>query len=208
MKALRVVLVILGIYALLHVATQSFRHAFEVLVEPRTSILTMLDPAKEQITSTESLAELIKQYEAAKKKATEWKVGKTDEEIRQAEFSQEGPTYTVRLYRETIERWETRQRKLYEVHFYWWCGIACLVLGIVCWRRINPWLGTAIFIVAFAEMIYWTTPEFRIWSDNEEFTRLVSWKLLYSGVTLLILVIMWIQLLVPLLTTSSVSKTV
>jgi len=202
MKTLRVVLVILGIYALLHVTTQSLRHLFVVFVEPRTSVLTELESVKLQIAETESLDQLVKQYEAANLKVNQWNEGKTEEEIRKNEYRNEEPHHSAELYREAIERWEFRQRKLYELHFFWWSGIACLVAGIGCWRRLNPWLGTALLIVAFGEMIYWTTPEIRIWSDNDEFVRLVAWKLVYSIATLAILLAMWIKVVIPLLATN------
>lgn len=197
MNALRVVLVILGVYALLHVTTQTLRHVFVALVEPRPSVLTTLDSTKKEIVSTDNLEDLIQHYKDAKNKVDQWKASKTAEEIRQAEYDSEKPPYSVRLYREAIEHWETRQHKLYQLHFYWWCGAACLIAGFGCWYRANPWLGTAFFMVAFGEMIYWTTPEFRMWSDNDEFIRLVLWKLLYSTITLTILLTVWVRLLIP-----------
>ena len=207
MKTLRVVLVIFGIYALLHVTTQSLRHAYVAMIEPRTSVLTKFDSVKEQIASSENVDQLLKEYESAKAKVDEWKVGKTNQEIHQAEYSDDGPPYTARMLREAIERWEARERKLFELHFFWWSGVACLIAGIGCWRRIHPWLGAALFIVAFGEMIYWTTPEFRRWSDNDEFTRLVLWKLFYSTATLAMLLGMWIKLLIPLLAANSAQPT-
>src|SRR5262249_42877731 len=153
--------------------------------------------------ATDSLDKLVDEYKSAREKVEEWKKGKSRQEIDEAENiyrrSEEEPHKTARLYHDAIERWENNQRQLRQLHFFWWCGLACLVAGIFCWHRVHPWLGTAFFIIAFGEMIYWTSPEFRVWSDSGEFSRLVSWKLIYSIVALTLLLAMWIKLGIPIL---------
>jgi hypothetical protein len=199
MRTLRVILVLLGSYALLHVTIQSFRHVFVILVEPRQSVLAKYEPTRGRITAVDSLDQLVKQYEVAHAAVEQWKQDKTPQEIQQAEYGSEEPHMSARLYREAIETWENHQRQLRQLHFYWWCGLACLLAGIGCWHRIHHWLGVAFFVTAFGEMIYWTSPEFRVWSDAGEFSRLVLWKLLYSTATLALLLAMWTRVTIPLL---------
>ncbi|MCI0360966.1 MAG: hypothetical protein L0211_21005, partial [Planctomycetaceae bacterium] len=66
MKALPIVLVVLGTYALLHVAVQSFRHVFVLLVEPRTSALDKYEPVEQHIVAAKNLDELAARYDDAR----------------------------------------------------------------------------------------------------------------------------------------------
>lgn len=198
MKALKIVLLIFGLYALVHAASQTLRHAFVAFVEPESSVAAELDPAKATISETTSQDELVAKYKQAQAKVVEWNEGKSQMEIRQAQYGEEEPHLSARLLREAIEAREREARQLREVHFYWWCGAACLVVGIGCWRGLDRWLGVGLLIVAFVEMLYWTSPELRLWSAGGEFRRLVQWKLVYSAGTLAMLVGLWVSLWMPM----------
>lgn len=193
MKAVRIVLVILGIYALLHVTAQSFRHAYILNVEARTSALAEFEPVKEQLAEAKDLDELVAFARASHAKLKEWEAGKSSEELRQADHSEE-PYHSFALARDAIETWEDHLNQLRELHFFWWCGAVCLLAGLVVWQRSKSWLAIAFFTIAIGEMIYWTSPAIRIWDYGEEFNRLIFWKLIYSAATLTILLAMWIKL--------------
>jgi hypothetical protein len=209
MQALRVVLVVLGIYALVHVTVQSFRHVFVLLVEPRSSVLDPYDPDRQNLAAAKTLAELVAQYDVAHKSVQKWEAGKTPQELQPANRWEE-PYKSRDTARQAIEVWEGHQTQIRQLHFFWWAGLLCLIAGVGCYRRWHPWLGAAFFIVAFGEMIYWTSPAFRGWSDGDEFHRLVLWKLLYSTATLALLLAMWTRIGIPLLRdeAATVSKAV
>lgn len=198
MKPLRVVLVILGIYALIHVATQSLRHAFVAFVEPK-SVMHGLETGREEIIATGSLEALVQGYRDANEKIKEFERGKSAEELRELRFREDGPYHERELHEQAIRNWEERRLKLSQLHFYWWSGVGFFVAAIVCWRRASPWLAIGLFMVAFGEMIYWTMPELRFWSDGSEFFRLVVWKLAYSLAAILLLLIAWWMVIIPLL---------
>lgn len=198
MKALKVVLLIFGLYALLHAATQSLRHAFVAFLDPQSSIIAKLDPVKAEISETTSQEQLVTNYQQAQAKVAAWNEGKAAEEIRQATYGDQEPHHSAELLREAIEAREQQARQLREVHFYWWTGMGCLVLAIGCWYRVDRWLGVGLLMVAFTEMLYWTSPEFRLWSAGDEFSRLVSWKLIYSVGTLAVLLGLWVGLWIPM----------
>ena len=198
MKALPIVLVVLGTYALLHVTIQSFRHLFVLLVEPRTSVLDKYDPVDQNIVAAKNLNELAALYDEARDKVKAWEKAKTAAEL-QAANRWEEPYRSEERLKSAIESWESQHRQIRELNFFWWGGLACLIAGVGAYRRMHPWLGVAFFITAFGEMIYWTSPAFRGWSDGDEFDRLVLWKLLYSTATLALLLVMWWQIGIPLL---------
>ena len=187
MKALTVVLTVLGIYALAQVTIQSFRHAYILWVEPRGSVL--YEQVGQDVLSAKTLDELFQRYKDATRKVEEWERGKSDEELQRADRSRE-PYQTQQVLRAGIEAWEGQRRQLSALHFYWWCGLVTVVVGAACYRRSNRWIGAALLIAGLAEMVWWTSPTFRILSAEAEFGRLLWWKLIYSIATFVGLILL------------------
>jgi len=192
MKALPVILVALGIYALFHVTVQSIRHAFILWVDPRGSALAKYEQTEQEIVAAKSLEELVAHYEAARAKVKQWEQGKSDREKHEAAlYSSQEPYKSQEKLRKAIETWESQHREIYQLHFYWWCGFVILSAGLASCVWVNRWLGLAWLIVAFAEMIWWTSPSFNVLSSQEEFDRLVLWNFIYSAGTLALLLTFW-----------------
>jgi hypothetical protein len=51
------------------------------------------------------------------------------------------------------------------------------------------WAALALQILAFAEMIYWTSPS--LLGARAEFTRLLNYKLAFTGLSLALLLLSW-----------------
>ena len=186
---------IAGTYALLHVTIQSFRHVFVLVVEPRTSVLDKFDSAARQVDEAESLEVLLARYDEARERVKTWEQGKTPAEIEASRWDE--PYSSADQLRQAVATWEEHHRQILELNFYWWTGLACFVAGQVAYRRWHPLLGFAFFVIAFAELIYWTSPALRVWSSGEEFQRLVLWKLLYSLATLGLVLAAWSWTIIP-----------
>jgi hypothetical protein len=192
---LHVVLVVAGTYGLLHVTVQSLRHVFVLLVEPRTSALDKYEPTVLEVDQAQNLDELVARYDEALARVKAWEQGKTATEIRDRQWDE--PYATAERLKEAVETWEEHHRQILELNFYWWGGLACFVAAQLAYRRWHPLLGLAFFLIAFAEMIYWTSPALRGWSSGEEFERLILWKLLYSLATLGLVLAAWSWTIIP-----------
>jgi hypothetical protein len=64
-------------------------------------------------------------------------------------------------------------------------GVALALCGIVVYAKGKQWAGTILLIIAFSEIIYWTTPTF-LGGGIQEFNRLVTYKLALSILSILL----------------------
>jgi len=67
---------------------------------------------------------------------------------------------------------------------YWAFGLIAAILGLVVYRKASRWLGLALLITGFAEMIYWCSPA-RFSQTTAETQRLLGNKLVLSLTTML-----------------------
>lgn len=182
MRALQKTLFIISLIILL---TQTVRHLYVRWVEPTRSALDKYEsPVKDDIKKANSLDELVKQYEEARKKTPE------------PEFQFVDPTNNSRKISDTehhlwsaIKEWEGRTREIFELRFFWSCGLLLLVLGLMCYKQKYPWLGLAIITAGIAEMIWWTCPSFRWNEASREFDKLLTNKIVFSVMSIVLLLI-------------------
>jgi hypothetical protein len=119
----------------------------------------------------------------------------TDERLPSYEREQLEPYKTEAQIRGAIEEWETHHRRLVALHFFWWVGFATMMIAAVAYLRWSRWLGISLFVLGFLEMFYTTCPSLASFGFPLEFERLLVLKLLYSAITLgLVLVGWWIAL--------------
>ena len=184
-------LVTTGMLALLGLSTQFLRHLYVGWIAPTTSVLDKYqDKTDQDIEASQSLDELLQQYDEARSKYKEWEQGKSREQIAKEGHWEESYKSMEKVKR-AIDAWENRLREIAELHFFWWCGLTCVALGLVCLLRANPWLGVGALVVGFVEMIYWTSPTFRWFGGGGEFERLLFWKLVYTAASLVLLLGLW-----------------
>jgi Flp pilus assembly protein TadB len=184
-------LVTLGILTFLSLSTQLFRHVHVAYVVPRLSVLNKYDEKTEKdIAASQSIEVLLRQYEEARQRIKQLEDDKTEEE--KVKLPRVGEPYTSEhKLKEAIQAWESRSREIGELHFFWWCGFLCLFLGLACFLRSNRWLAVAALTAGFIEMIYWTSPTFRVLGGGDEFERLLTWKLVYTSISLAFLLGIW-----------------
>jgi len=159
-------------------------------VVPRASVLDKYqDNTERKIADSATIEELEAQYQEARKKVQESEEGKSEKEkdqLRWDKFHQ-----SEEKLRQAIQAWESRSREIGELHFFWWCGLLCLLLGLICFARGSKWFAVALMTIGFVEMIYWTSPTFRVFGGGTEFERLLIWKLVYTSVSLIVLLGAW-----------------
>lgn len=196
---MRALLVTLGILALSALSSQLFRHIYVRSVAPTTTVLEKYkDKTEKDIDTSQSLDELVRQYEAAYNKQKEWeKQNKWDQ------VTDEGPSdlhrakarewaelnRPVAKLERAIREWEERSQEVLQLHFFWLCGAGCAIVGLLC-LLCSRWFAVALLALGFAEMIYWTSPSF-FRSGGVEFERLLFWKVTYTAIALAFLILMW-----------------
>lgn len=189
MRGLKITLFVLG---LLTMGTQTFRHVYVKWIEPSGSVLDAYQAeVEEDIAASDDLDELTAHFEKAHEAR---KAYETDH--------QDVPAYQrlgVKAFddeqklRAAIKRVEGQRKSIFDLWFYWLCGLASIVLGILAYRRVNRWLGMAGMITGFSEMAWWTSPLWRTWGPQGEFDRLLTMKLLLSFVSLALLIAIWLK---------------
>jgi hypothetical protein len=187
----------LAIVALLTLVSQTVRHAYRLWLEPRGSVLDKYDqPLKDEISAANSLQELLNRYDQVRKEADEkrqerLREGKKD--ISYVEELQTEPYKSEHALRDAITDWEKKSAEIRELRFYWLAGFVFFVLGLFTYRKFSRWFGLSLLIVAFSELIYWTSPTL-FGPGTREYDRLLLNKLVFSAVSLvLLLAVIWIS---------------
>ena len=203
MRTLRIVILLL---ALLVLTTQAARHIYVRYIEPRTSVLDRFNEtdAKKVIQEATVLADIVKEYEPARERVDslnkdlkqelatktrdeyymheqKWKEDHKKEYEREAEL------------KEAIQEWENRSKDILELRVFWSFGLVFFLAGAAMLKSGNKWLGMAFLIPGIVEMIWWTSPSFRITGSPLEFDRLLNNKLLFTFATLAVLLVFWIM---------------
>jgi hypothetical protein len=186
----------LFVIALLVLSTQTVRHIYVRWLEPTGSVLDRFEPpVTEDIKKADSLDQLIPLYEEAHQKAEAARASaekSEDPTVISASHSETEPYKSENLLKEAIRDWESKSKELYELRYFWLSGLAFLFLGIICYRKVHPWLGLTLLIAGFSEMIWATSPSFR-GGTYKEFDRLLTNKIIFSLISLaLLLIIGWL----------------
>lgn len=205
MRTFERVLFLLG-FLFLSVCTA--RHIYRLWIEPRASVLDEFkEPLAMEINKAKSLRELIDKYRVAKKQVDEEKKKMEDQldkdiEKAKAEGKDAGEQNEIRQnarsiresesfkredeLRDAITEWEDKTHQIFELRIYCLFGFLSVILGVIVHRRRSEWLGLAMLVTGFSELVYWASPSFR-GSNSVEFDKLLMNKLGFSFASLLLL---------------------
>ncbi len=193
MKRLQITLFVIAFVIL---GTQSFRHLYVKWIEPRSSVLDSFRvPVDTAIASATSLGELVAMYEQAHSAVQEYESNPDTSRIplsEQRQRRQAEPYVSEWKIGQAIRQWERRTKAIFELRFFWVCGLLSILLGVLCHKKWNAWLGMAAIIAGFSEMAYWTSPLARSFGGMPEFERLLTHKLLLSFISWGLLVTLWL----------------
>ncbi len=185
MNALVKTLVVLAFVTL---TTQTARHAYLLWLEPRGSALDRYEPEAGSIASAASLDDLLRRYELVHKKADQVRENQLKNEGRLAAVGDSDVLKSEIDLSRAIREWEQKSKEIREIRFFWAVGLALLVLGVVLFRKQFRWIGLMLWIAAFSEFIYWTSPTFV--GSTREVDRLLANKLLFTVLSLGLLLLM------------------
>lgn len=164
------------------------RHIYHLWLAPTASVLDEFrGETQGAIESATELQDLMKRYRPVREAA-----GKLEDQNRGKDpdtwrFEQQEPFRSEATLRRAIEEWEQKQNDLFEMKVYWSLGLLGAVLGLIIYRKASRWLGLALLITGFAEMIWWCSPEW-FSQATAETQRLLGYKLTLSLTTMLLFV--------------------
>jgi len=201
MKALQIVVFVL---AMLVLATLVVRHVYVRFIEPRTSVLDKYDQTETQkaIKSSGSLDELLTQYDPARKQSDDLdkqlkgmeknKTSDAIEGIRENFKDEHKQEYDRESdLKRAIREWEEKSKEILELRVFWAFGFALFLIGTLLQARRPAWLGMSLVIPGIIEMIWWTCPSFRFAGSPLEFDRLLMNKLVFTLITIVVLIGWW-----------------
>lgn len=174
------------VVAFLSLTAELMRHSYVRWVEDHTSVLDKYETVDKEIKDATSLAVLETRYAEALEKEKVEKATQSREGA--AQYNPESPVFKLR---QAIAGWERAENQIRELRYFWVGGLVCLLLALVChWRGLD-WLSITLQIAAFAEMTWWTTPSFVPMGPEQEGTRLLGNKIVFTALGLLLLLTFW-----------------
>jgi len=194
MNGLRITLFVI---ALVTLASQTFRHAYVRWLEPRTSVLDKYGTQTEQqILAAKSLQELVALYDAARTKMKDYEKahpGVSGEPSFQPSSEYVKLTRDEESLKNAINEWEQKSKDVHELWHFWIAGMVAFLIGSFASLRGDRWVGIALLILAFSEMVYATSPTFRSMGAQPEVDHLLVLKFILSVVSLILLFLAWTQ---------------
>lgn len=202
MKAFKITIFLLAILVL---STQFVRHLYVRYLEPRGSVLDKYEQTetKKAIKTAVSLDELLSRYDTAKKrvdeldeqrKKAELNMSKDKRDVFRDQFREKHKEDYERKsdLKEAITEWENRSKEIFELRMFWLFGFVFFLTGAILFVKGYDWLGMAFIVPGIIEMIWWTSPSFRLSGSPIEFERLLMNKVLFTAATLVLVIVTWV----------------
>ena len=176
---------------MLILSTQTVRHVYVRGLEPTGSVLDKYDPpVSGDIKKAASLEELVRLYDDAHKNVEVANSQNEDPTTISARKQEKEPYKSETLLREAINDWERKSKEIFELRYFWCSGLVFLIVGFLCYAKASSWLGLTLIIAGFSEMLWATSPSFRFAGPNTEFDRLLTSKIIFSLLSLALLLAM------------------
>jgi len=169
---------------------QGVHFAYFKFFNPQESVLS--DYLDKQIKQAGSLDELIREYEASRKKVTAYESENPDVGVLTRYQQQSIEPYKTKLRLESaIDAWEQKTREYSRVWYQWSAGLVLFIVGIILFRMSKSWIALSLLIAGITEMIWWSSPTRMMVGALAEHERLLNVKLLLTVVTFALLLAAW-----------------
>lgn len=190
---MKTTLTVLFLLAALVSSTQTFRHVYVKWIEPTDSVLDEFrDDTESSIANAGTLADLTILYRNAHAAVKEYESNPSNPKIEYRNQRNTEPYKSEQKIKKEINNREYDEKQLFKLVFYWVCGLVSLFTGIIAFIRVNRWLGVSGIIIGFSEMLCWTSPLFHNRLLSQQFQHLLDYKLIFSTVTLILLITLWL----------------
>jgi hypothetical protein len=175
------------------VSTQTLRHVYVKWIEPTGSVLDKFhEPVKADIAASRDLDDLERLYAKAREAQETYEKDRELNDTEPARSTVRDAHREADELRGAILRLEEQERDLFQLRFYWACGLLGVLLGLLAYARLNPWVGVAGVIAGFVEMAVWTSPLWRSSGPQHRFDALLLTKLVLSAITFVLLLAVWL----------------
>lgn len=170
--------------------TQTVRHIHLYFFGDETSVLEKFQEfstQKERIQRDRSLESLLSEYEEGKIKVIELEKGLKLVERQDVRNKNEELFSRVRMLESEIRQRESRNREIRDMLLFSLAGLALILGGVVFYKNNKVWIGMALIIPGFMELIWWTKPDFFGGGAFREYGNLLVVKI---GISLLALILL------------------
>ncbi len=172
------------------ITTQTFRHIYVKFIEPKSSVLTKYyDDTGKDVYASKSIEELEKLFKEANDKVIKYE--KTHKPVKTYNRRSFEPYKSKNQIERAIESAESINKRLFELKFYWLCGLLALIIGLLIYIKVNKWIGVSSLLIGLSEMAFWTSPLFRGYGRRVGFENLLNYKLIFSVLSFLIMAGLW-----------------
>ncbi len=173
---MRVLERVLFIVAFVFLSVNILRAVYQLWLEPTASVLDPYDESVDlDIREASSLGELLRRYDEAYGLVQVYENDEANPPVEYGDRDETEPYESEIKLRAAVEEWEARSKQIGKLRTFWFFGVGFLVVGFGAYKWLNQWLGISALIVAFSEMIYWTSPTY-FGSRTGEFERLLETK--------------------------------
>ena len=180
---MRTLFKIMFVIAFVFIAVHSVRLIYMVWLEPTGSVLDKYeDQIETQVKEAKSLDDLTALFDDAHRAVQAYEADSMNPTLEYHERVDTEPYKSEILLRKSIQDWEIQSRKIYQMRVYWTLGFLFLVAGVVLFKKVSQWLGVSALVVAFSEMIYWSSPPY-FSGRLLEYQRLIDNKLVFAFLT-------------------------
>lgn len=192
---MRIIKLLIFVLTMLAGTAQLARHVYVRWIEHRESVLHRYEQDVEtRIRGAESLKSLEHQYAIELKRARqEASAIAAQKRKKDPDYDPETAAYfdpKVQKLEAAINDWERKSNEIREIWYFWFVGFLVLLVGAWAFRRGSEWPGVALYLLAFLEMIWWTSPSF-VGGAEREFARLLDQKILFTVLALALLLAAW-----------------
>lgn len=100
-----------------------------------------------------SLDELNARHRAARKMVRAYEANPKNPKFDQSEYDLIEPYRTESQLHHAVNSRERLEAARRELRYFWFCGLALIVGGVLCYNRFSPWLGLPLLIAGFGDML-------------------------------------------------------
>ncbi len=183
--------------AMFVLTVQALRLLYIKCFEKHTSVLDKYEESSvdDKIKEAQSLDDLLKKHDRARDRYRELdrqRKGMSEDERQEFTDAHSEELLEQTRFRHAIVDWENKSREITELRVFWGLGLILVLVGAALYWRGFRWLGMALIVPGFSEMIWWTSPSFTVVGALREFDRLMNNKILFTFAALALLIVAWV----------------
>lgn len=164
----------------------AIRLSYTKWFESRESVLDKYEePTEESRFTSDSLNELIRKYEEIHKKVKAYESDDKNPALSESEKETTEPYKSESMLKIEIREREMYAEEIYKVRYYWFCGLAFVISGILIFTKFNTLLGLPLMFTGFMEMLVSIEPA----RYGGGLSSVLTNKILFSILSIVLLIV-------------------